>query len=100
MSLNAIPRELFLQIAANTNIDDLDKVTDKIAGISLSKLSEERRDPNRYFWDLVSDTQKLLRSMYTTNTFLSGSRAAEHFYPSACVADSNWTSTVKGTHFM
>jgi len=49
MSLNAIPRELFLQIAANTNIDDLDKVTDKIAGISLSKLSEERRDPNRYF---------------------------------------------------
>lgn len=90
MTLNSIPRELFLEIASETNIDDLDGVADRIAGISLAKLNDERRDPNKYFRSLVTDTQRLLRSMRNTNTILSGSRAAGYFYPSACTTESDW----------
>lgn len=90
MSISTIPRELFLEIAANTNIDDLSNVAHTVAGVSLEDINERRRDPNRYFQELLPDTQKLLRSMIVTGTILSGSRAAGYFYPSACGSDSEW----------
>jgi len=70
--------------------DILHELFPNLTDNDIYELGRIRSNPRLILKELVTDTDELIIMMAATDTVLSGSRAANHFYPGSCITDSDW----------